>query len=270
MLQTMSGFDTKDSTSYQADTPDLMSSLNDSVEGLTIGVPEEYFQDGLDNEVASLVQDAIKQYESMGAKVKSVSLPNSEMAIPCYYVIAPSEASSNLSRFDGVRYGHRAEEYGDLNDMYIKSRTEGFGDEVKRRIMIGAYALSSGYYDAYYAKAQKLRRIITNDFTAAFNDCDVIMGPTAPTPAFEKGSKTSDPVAMYLEDIYTISVNLVGLPAMSIPAGFTKNNLPVGLQIIAPYMQEAKLLNVGHKYQQESDWHLQSPEGFDSTLGGGK
>jgi len=249
-----------------------MSSLNDSVEGLTIGVPKEYFQDGLDNEVATLVQDAIKQYESMGAKVKSISLPNSEMAIPCYYVIAPSEASSNLSRFDGVRYGHRAEEYDDLiakhgklNAMYIKSRTEGFGDEVKRRIMIGAYALSSGYYDAYYAKAQKLRRIITNDFTAAFNDCDVIMGPTAPTPAFEKGSKTSDPVAMYLEDIYTISVNLVGLPAMSIPAGFTKNNLPVGLQIIAPYMQEAKLLNVGHKYQQETDWHLQSP-----TLIGGE
>lgn len=261
-LNAMSGFDSKDSTSVQIDCPDLTADLNQSLDGLRIGLPKEYFAEGLDDEVASIVQDAIKQYEKMGATVKEVSLPNSKLAIPCYYVIAPAEASSNLSRFDGVRYGYRADEYTDLESMYIKSRTEGFGNEVKRRIMIGAYALSSGYYDAYYAKAQKLRRLISNDFTAVFEECDVIMGPTAPTPAYKKGSKTKDPIEMYLGDIYTIAVNLVGLPAASIPAGFTASGLPVGLQLISPYMQEAKLLNIGHQYQLETDWHTQLPAAF--------
>ena len=261
-LNAMSGFDSKDSTSVNVELPDFTADLNQPLNGLRIGLPKEYFADGLDNEVAGIIQESIKQYEKLGATVKEVSLPNSKLAIPCYYVIAPAEASSNLSRFDGVRYGYRADEYTDLEDMYTQSRTEGFGNEVKRRIMIGAYALSSGYYDAYYAKAQKLRRLITNDFTTAFEECDVIMGPTAPTPAFKKGSKSNDPVEMYLEDIYTISVNLVGLPAASIPAGFTQSGLPVGLQLITPYMQEAKLLNIGHQYQQETDWHTQLPAAF--------
>ena len=261
-LNAMAGFDDKDSTSVQIARPDFTAELNQPLNGLKIGVPTEYFAEGLDNEVATLIQDAIKQYEALGATVKSVSLPNSQLAIPCYYVIAPAEASSNLSRFDGVRYGHRAAEYNDLEEMYTQSRTEGFGDEVKRRIMIGAYALSSGYYDAYYAKAQKLRRLITKDFTTAFEQCDVIMGPTAPTPAYSKGSKTKDPIEMYLGDIYTIAINLVGLPAASIPAGFTQAGLPVGLQLITPYMQEAKLLNIGHQYQQETDWHMQLPRAF--------
>jgi len=261
-LNAMSGFDSKDSTSVQIELPDFTAGLDQPLSGLRIGLPKEYFAEGLDNEVASIVQDAVKQYEQLGATVKEISLPNSKLAIPCYYVIAPAEASSNLSRFDGVRYGYRADEYTDLEDMYVRSRTEGFGKEVKRRIMIGAYALSSGYYDAYYAKAQKLRRMISNDFTAAFEQCDVIMGPTAPTPAYKKGSKTKDPIEMYLGDIYTIAVNLVGLPAASIPAGFTESGLPVGLQLITPYMQEAKLLNIGHQYQQETDWHTQLPEAF--------
>lgn len=261
-LNAMAGFDTKDSTSVQIAKPDFTTTLNNPLKGLRIGLPKEYFTDGLDNEVASIVQDAIKQYEQLGASVKEISLPNSKLAIPCYYVIAPAEASSNLSRFDGVRYGYRAEEYTDLESMYVNSRTAGFGNEVKRRIMIGAYALSSGYYDAYYAKAQKLRRLISNDFTTAFEQCDVIMGPTAPTPAYKKGSKTKDPIEMYLGDIYTIAVNLAGLPAASIPAGFTQSGLPVGLQLISPYMQEARLLNIGHKYQQETDWHTQLPTAF--------
>lgn len=261
-LNTMSGFDSKDSTSVQIDLPDFTAGLDQSLNGLRIGLPKEYFADGLDNEVASIIQNAIKQYEKLGATVKEVSLPNSQLAIPCYYVIAPAEASSNLSRFDGVRYGLRTKEHTNLESMYVKSRTEGFGNEVKRRIMIGAYALSSGYYDAYYAKAQKLRRLISNDFTDAFEQCDVIMGPTAPTPAYKKGSKTKDPIEMYLGDIYTIAVNLVGLPAASIPAGFTQSGLPVGLQLITPYMEEAKLLNIGHQYQQETDWHTQLPAGF--------
>lgn len=262
VLNVMSGFDPKDSTSVDTDLPDFTVELNKPLDGLRIGLPKEYFTEGLDNEVASIVQTAIKQYEKLGATVKEISLPNSKLAIPCYYVIAPAEASSNLSRFDGVRYGYRSEGHYDLEDMYIKSRTEGFGNEVKRRIMIGAYALSSGYYDAYYAKAQKLRRLISNDFTTAFNQCDVIMGPTAPAPAYKKGSKTENPIEMYLGDIYTIAINLVGLPAASIPAGFTQSGLPVGLQLITPYMQESKLLNIGHKYQQETDWHLQLPTAF--------
>jgi aspartyl-tRNA(Asn)/glutamyl-tRNA(Gln) amidotransferase subunit A len=256
LLNTMVGFDKKDSTSLNVASEDFTVSLNDSLEGLKIGLPKEFFGDGLDPEMAAIIETAVKQFETLGASIKEVTLPNSHLALPSYYVIAPAEASSNLSRFDGVRYGHRAEEYTDLVDMYTKTRTEGFGEEVKRRIMIGAYALSSGYYDAYYSKAQKLRRLISNDFTKAFEECDVIMGPTTPSPAFEAGChRTDDPVSMYLNDIYTIPANLAGLPAGSIPAGFTANGLPTGLHLITPYLQEAKMLNIAHKFQQSTDWH---------------
>ena len=255
LLNTMAGFDAKDSTSLDVPPEDFTASLNDSLEGLRIGLPKEFFNQGLDSEIASITEAAIKQFESLGAVIKDISLPNSHLALPSYYVIAPAEASSNLSRFDGVRYGHRADDYNDLIDMYTKTRTEGFGDEVKRRIMIGAYALSSGYYDAYYSQAQKLRRLISNDFSTAFEECDVIMGPTTPSPAFEAGSRSDDPVTMYLNDIYTIPANLAGLPAGSIPAGFTADGLPTGLHLITPYLQEAKMLNIAHKYQQLTDWH---------------
>jgi len=265
LLNTMAGFDAKDSTSLDVPAEDFSRSLNDSIEGLRIGLPKEFFGDGLDSEMATIIETAVKQFESLGATIKEVSLPNSHLALPSYYVIAPAEASSNLSRFDGVRYGHRAEEYSDLIDMYTKTRTEGFGDEVKRRIMIGAYALSSGYYDAYYSQAQKLRRMISNDFTTVFEDCDVIMGPTTPGPAFEAGSRTDDPVSMYLNDIYTIPANLAGLPAGSIPAGFTASGLPAGLHLITPYLQEAKMLNIAHKFQQVTDWHTRTAP---SAIGG--
>lgn len=265
LLNTMAGFDAKDSTSLDVPAEDFTRSLNDSLEGLRIGLPKEFFGDGLDSEMATIIETAVKQFESLGATIKEVSLPNSHLALPSYYVIAPAEASSNLSRFDGVRYGHRAEEYSDLIDMYTKTRTEGFGDEVKRRIMIGAYALSSGYYDAYYSQAQKLRRMISNDFTTVFEDCDVIMGPTTPSPAFEAGSRTDDPVSMYLNDIYTIPANLAGLPAGSIPAGFTASGLPAGLHLITPYLQEAKMLNIAHKFQQVTDWHTRTAP---SAIGG--
>ena len=255
MLNAMAGFDAKDSTSLDVPAEDFTAQLNNSIDGLKIGLPKEFFGEGLDPEIAQLIEDAIKQYEAMGASVKEVSLPNAHLALPSYYVIAPAEASSNLSRFDGVRYGFRTDEYSDLVDMYTKTRTEGFGSEVKRRIMIGAYALSSGYYDAYYSQAQKLRRLISNDFDAAFADCDVLMGPTTPTTAFAAGSRTDDPISMYLNDIYTIPTNLAGLPAGSIQAGFTSAGLPVGLHLMTPYLQEAKLLNIAHKYQQETDWH---------------
>lgn len=258
LLNTMAGFDAKDSTSLDVPAEDFSRSLNDSLEGLRIGLPKEFFGDGLDSEMATIIETAVKQFESLGATIKEVSLPNSHLALPSYYVIAPAEASSNLSRFDGVRYGHRADEYNDLIDMYTKTRTEGFGDEVKRRIMIGAYALSSGYYDAYYSQAQKLRRMISNDFTTVFEGCDVIMGPTTPSPAFEAGSRTDDPVSMYLNDIYTIPANLAGLPAGSIPAGFTASGLPAGLHLITPYLQEAKMLNIAHKFQQVTDWHTRT------------
>ena len=256
-LNAMSGFDEKDSTSLNIANEDFSVHLNDSLEGLKIGVPEEFFGEGLNNEVASLIEDAIKEYEKLGATIVKVSLKNSSLALPAYYIIAPAEASSNLSRFDGVRYGFRAQEYGDLDDMYTKTRSEGFGAEVQKRIMIGAYALSSGYYDAYYAKAQKLRRLITNDYLTAFESCDVILGPTTPEPAFKKGN-TANPVSMYLNDIYTVTANLSGLPAASIPAGFTKSGLPVGLQLTTPHLQEAKLLNIAHQYQQNTDWHTQT------------
>ncbi|MGK0439481.1 MAG: aspartyl-tRNA(Asn)/glutamyl-tRNA(Gln) amidotransferase subunit A [Paracoccaceae bacterium] len=265
LLNTMAGFDAKDSTSLDVPAEDFSKSLNDSLEGLRIGLPKEFFGDGLDSEMATIIETAVKQFESLGATIKEVSLPNSHLALPSYYVIAPAEASSNLSRFDGVRYGHRADEYNDLIDMYTKTRTEGFGDEVKRRIMIGAYALSSGYYDAYYSQAQKLRRMISNDFTTVFEGCDVIMGPTTPSPAFEAGSRTDDPVSMYLNDIYTIPANLAGLPAGSIPAGFTASGLPAGLHLITPYLQEAKMLNIAHKFQQVTDWHTRTAP---SAIGG--
>jgi len=261
LLSAMAGHDPKDSTSLELPSEDFAEKLDDSLAGLKIGLPKEFFEDGLEPEIAALIQSAIKEYESLGATIKEVSLPNSHLALPSYYVIAPAEASSNLSRFDGVRYGFRAADYDGLDDMYSQTRSQGFGDEVKRRIMIGAYALSSGYYDAYYSKAQKLRRLISNDFDAVFNECDVLMGPTTPSTAFAAGSRSNDPVSMYLNDIYTIPVNLAGLPAASIPAGFTSSGLPIGLHIIAPYLQEAKLLNVAHKYQQATDWHTRSAGG---------
>ncbi len=262
MLNVMAGFDPRDSTSVEASVPDYTKTLNDDIKGLRIGLPKEYFSKGLSAEVAKVIEAAIAEYKKLGAQVVEVSLPNSQLAIPCYYVLAPAEASSNLSRFDGARYGYRARDYTDLLDMYCKTRAEGFGAEVKRRIMIGTYALSAGYYDAYYLKAQQLRRLIAQDFERAFQSCDVIMGPTTPTTAFKIGEKSDDPVAMYLSDIYTISVNLAGLPGMSIPAGFDARGLPVGLQLIGKYFDDARLLNVAHRYQQVSDWHKRSPKGF--------
>ena len=261
LLKEMAGFDPRDSTSVEQDVPDYAASLNNSLEGLKIGLPKEYFGEGLDPKVAETVETAIKTYESLGATIKEITLPNSHLAVPTYYVVAPAECSSNLSRMDGVRFGHRCEDPKDLLDLYQRSRGEGFGEEVKRRIMIGTYALSAGYYDAYYLKAQQCRRLISDDFKQAFNDVDVIMGPTAPTTAFKLGDKKDDPVAMYLADIYTISTNLAGLPGISIPAGFV-NDMPVGLQIIGNYFDEARLLNVAHRYQQITDWHQQSPEPF--------
>ncbi len=261
LLNEMAGFDPRDSTSVERDVPDYTASLNDSLEGLRIGLPKEFFGEGLDPDVAATIDAAIKTYESLGATVKEISLPNSDLSVPTYYVVAPAECSSNLSRMDGVRFGHRCDDPKDLLDLYQRSRGEGFGEEVKRRIMIGTYALSAGYYDAYYLKAQQCRRLISDDFKQAFNDVDVIMGPTAPTTAFNLGEKNDDPVAMYLADIYTISTNLAGLPGMSIPAGFV-NGLPVGLQIIGNYFDEARLLNVAHRYQQATDWHQQIPADF--------
>jgi aspartyl-tRNA(Asn)/glutamyl-tRNA(Gln) amidotransferase subunit A len=261
LLNVMSGFDERDSTSVERDVPDYTADLNNSLAGLRIGLPKEYFDAGLDPDVAATIQAAIKVYESLGATVKEITLPNTHLAVPTYYVVAPAECSSNLSRMDGVRFGHRCENPKDLQDLYQRSRGEGFGNEVKRRILIGTYALSAGYYDAYYLKAQQCRRLISEDFTHAFADVDVIMGPTAPTTASNLGNNADDPVAAYLADIYTISANLAGLPAMSIPAGFV-NGLPVGLQIIGNYFDEARLLNVAHRYQQETDWHTKIPTAF--------
>jgi aspartyl-tRNA(Asn)/glutamyl-tRNA(Gln) amidotransferase subunit A len=261
LLGAMSGFDERDSTSIDEPVPDYTANLNDDLSGLKIGLPREYFGEGLDAEVGKAIEEAIDTYRRMGAEVVEISLPNTHLAVPAYYVVAPAECSSNLSRFDGVRYGYRCEDPKDLQDLYMRSRGEGFGEEVKRRIMIGAYALSAGYYDAYYLKAQKVRHLISDDFKKAFEQVDVIMGPTAPGTAFGLGEKADDPVTMYLSDIYTIAVNLAGLPGMSVPAGFV-NNLPVGLQLIGNYFDEARLLNVAHKYQQETDWHLRVPEGF--------
>ncbi|GMQ97237.1 MAG: Asp-tRNA(Asn)/Glu-tRNA(Gln) amidotransferase subunit GatA [Gammaproteobacteria bacterium] len=261
MLNAMAGFDQRDSTSVDRAVPDYTHHLTDDIKGLKIGVPKEYFEEGLDDKVRAVIEAALSEYESLGAKCVEISLPNSAIAVPTYYVVAPAECSSNLSRFDGVRFGYRCADPKDLIDLYCRSRAEGFGAEVKRRIMIGTYALSAGYYDAYYLKAQKLRRLISDDFKNAFEQVDVIMGPTTPTTAFRLGEKTDDPVTMYLSDIYTIAVNLAGLPGMSIPAGLI-DGLPVGLQLIGNYFSEEKLLNVAHRYQQATDWHRQSPPGL--------
>ncbi|MBC3410423.1 Asp-tRNA(Asn)/Glu-tRNA(Gln) amidotransferase subunit GatA [Pseudomonas sp. SWRI51] len=261
LLQGMAGFDAKDSTCVDEPVPDYSASLGASLQGLRIGLPKEYFGAGLDPRIADLVHASVKELEKLGAEVKEISLPNMQHAIPAYYVIAPAEASSNLSRFDGVRFGHRCADPKDLTDLYERSRGEGFGVEVQRRIMVGAYALSAGYYDAYYLQAQKIRRLIKNDFMAAFHDVDVILGPTTPNPAWKLGSKVSDPVAAYLEDVYTITANLAGLPGLSMPAGFV-DGLPVGVQLLAPYFQEGRLLNVAHQYQQVTDWHTRAPNGF--------
>ena len=262
MLNVMAGFDARDSTSLQREPEDYMRNLKQPLEGLRIGLPAEFFADGVAPDVAKAVDAAIAEFRQLGCETVEVRLPNMRLSVPVYYVLAPAEASSNLARFDGVRYGYRAPAYSDLLDMYRKTRAQGFGAEVKRRILVGTYVLSHGYYDAYYIKAQKLRRLIAQDFVAAFEKCDVIMGPTSPTTAFNIGEKAGDPVQMYLSDIYTTAVNLAGLPGMSIPAGFGANNHPVGLQIIGNYFSEAKMLNVAHQYQQATDWHMRMPDGI--------
>ncbi len=261
MLGVMAGYDPRDSTSVDRPVPDYTKTLDEPLQGLKIGLPREYFGDGLDSGVAGVIDAALQEYRKLGAEVVDISLPNSALAVPVYYVIAPAECSSNLSRFDGVRFGHRCDKPRDLEDLYKRSRGEGFGAEVKRRIMIGTYVLSAGYYDAYYLKAQKIRRLMSQDFSDAFRKVDVIMGPASPTVAFNIGEKTDDPVTMYLSDIYTIAVNLAGLPGMSIPAGFCAGR-PVGLQIIGNYFDEARLLNIAHRYQQVTDWHTRAPAEF--------
>lgn len=263
LLNAMTAHDPRDATCIERDPEDFSRHLADSIKGLRIGVPKEYFGDGLADDVRSAIETALQTFEQLGATRVEVSLPKTSMSIPAYYVIAPAEASSNLSRFDGVRYGHRAKNYADLSDMYRKSRAEGFGDEVKRRILIGTYVLSHGYYDAYYLQAQKIRRLIAQDFQHAFANCDVIMGPVAPSVAWDLGARVNDPVANYLADIYTLSTSLAGLPGMSIPCGFgqgEKNSRrPVGLQLIGNYFGEAKLLNVAHQFQLATDWHTRRP-----------
>jgi len=264
MMNVMAGFDERDSTSLNREKEDYARELNKPLQGLRVGLPKEFFADGLDASVGKVIETAIAEYKKLGAEIVEISLPNTGLSIPVYYVLAPAEASSNLSRYDGVRYGHRTESYTDLMDMYCKTRAEGFGAEVKRRILIGTYVLSAGYYDAYYLKAQQIRRLIAQDFVEAFKKCDVIMGPAAPSTAFKAGEKVDDPVAMYLQDIYTISTNLAGLPGMSVPAGFSTGDdgkaLPVGLQIIGNYFDEARMLNVAHQYQQVTDWHTRMPD----------
>ena len=262
LLNVMAGFDNRDSTSLEREKEDYARDLAKPLAGLRIGLPREFFGAGLTGDTARAVEAAIEQFRKLGATTVEVSLPNSGLSVAAYYVIAPAEASSNLSRFDGVRYGYRTPEYADLTDMYEKTRAEGFGAEVKRRILIGTYVLSHGYYDAYYIQAQKLRRLIAHDFAEAYRQCDVILGPTAPTTAFKLGEKADDPVQMYLSDIYTIAVNLAGLPGMSLPCGFDGQGLPIGLQLIGDYFAEARLLNVAHQYQLATDWHQRAPGGF--------
>ncbi|TDJ27764.1 MAG: Asp-tRNA(Asn)/Glu-tRNA(Gln) amidotransferase subunit GatA [Gammaproteobacteria bacterium] len=259
LLQTMAGFDPRDSTSIDQSVPDYSVDLAQDIEGIKIGLPREYFAEGLDADIANVIASAVDEFRRLGAEIVDITLPNTKLSIPVYYVVAPAECSSNLSRFDGVRFGYRCDNPTDLEDLYKRSRGEGFGDEVIRRIMIGTYALSAGYYDAYYLKAQQLRRLIKEDYEKAFERVDMILCPTTPEVAFKKGEKTDDPVSMYLQDIYTISLNLAGLPGMSIPAGFSQG-LPVGLQLIGNYFEESRLLNVAHRFQQATDWHLQSPE----------
>jgi aspartyl-tRNA(Asn)/glutamyl-tRNA(Gln) amidotransferase subunit A len=263
LLSVMCGPDPdRDSTSLDVPAEDFTKSLNASIEGLRIGVPKEFFGEGLSGDVRSAIDAALAQYVKLGAKLVEVSLPRTELAIPVYYIIAPAEASSNLSRFDGVKFGHRAKQYSDLSDMYRKTRAEGFGDEVKRRIMIGTYVLSHGYYDAYYLQAQKIRRMIADDFQQAFKQCDVIAGPVAPTVAWKLGEHGNDPLADYLADIFTLPGSLAGLPGMSIPCGFGAGHMPVGLQLLGNYCAEGKLLNAAHRFQQATDFHLRKPEGY--------
>lgn len=255
MLQVMAGHDPKDSTSINRAVPDYAKTLNDDLQGLRVGLPKEYFENGLDKSIADAVAETIKILEKLGAKTVEISLPHTDLSASAYYVLAPAECSSNLARYDGVRYGYRCQDPVDLEDLYKRSRSEGFGKEVKRRILIGTYVLSSGYYDAYYCRAQKIRRLIRNDFLHAFEKVDVILTPSTPTPAFNIGEKLTDPVAMYLSDVYTIAVNLAGIPGLSMPIGFSPNGLPLGGQLIGNYFSEAKLLNVAHRYQQVTDWH---------------
>ena len=263
LLTAMCGPDPdRDSTSLDVPAEDFSRALSDSMAGLRIGVPQEFFGAGLAPDVRAAVDAALAQYQQLGATLVPITLPRTELSIPVYYIIAPAEASSNLSRFDGVKFGHRAAQYGDLTDMYKKTRAEGFGDEVKRRIMIGAYVLSHGYYDAYYLQAQKIRRMIADDFQQAFGQCDVIAGPVAPTVAWKLGEKSDDPVANYLADIFTLPASLAGLPGLSLPVGFGAGGMPVGMQLIGNYLQEARLLNVAHRYQQATDWHTRKPEGY--------
>ncbi len=261
LLSAMAGFDVRDATSLDVPVPDYAATLGKDLKGLRIGVVKEHFAQGVEPAVLDVLREALREYERQGAVLVDVSLPNSAHAVPCYYVLAPAEASSNLARYDGVRYGFRAAEYKDLEDMYKKTRSEGFGPEVKRRIMIGTYALSAGYYDAYYLKALKLRRLIADDFARAFERCDVLAGPASPSTAFALGAKNTDPVSMYLNDIFTIPVNLAGLPALSMPAGFV-GGLPVGMQLIGRYLDEARLLNVAHRFQEVTDWHARVPAGI--------
>ena len=261
MMNVMAGFDARDSTSLDRPREDYCAALNEPLRGLRVGLPKEFFADGAQPQVRRAVESAIDELKRQGCEMVEVSLPRMTLSVPVYYVLAPAEASSNLSRFDGVRYGYRAEGYRDLLDMYEKTRAEGFGAEVKRRILIGTYVLSHGYYDAYYIRAQKLRRLIADDFATAFGKCDVMLGPTAPTTAFRLGERAADPVQMYLSDIYTIAVNLAGLPGMSIPCGFGDDGLPVGVQLVGNYFREAQLLNVAHQYQRETGWHLRAPAG---------
>ena len=261
MMNVMSGHDPKDSTSIQRAKENYLTGISDPIKGLKIGVPKEFFSEGLDPEVEKIIERGINEYKKLGAEIVEISLPNNHLSIPVYYVIAPAEASSNLSRYDGVRYGYRTKEYDDLMEMYCKTREEGFGEEVKRRIIIGTYVLSAGYYDAYYLKAQKIRRLISEDFKKAFENCDVILGPSAPSVAFPIGDKKEDPLKMYMQDVYTISTNLAGLPGLSMPAGLM-NELPVGIQLIGNYFSEAKLLNIANIFQMNTDWHNLSPEEF--------
>ena len=258
MLNAIAGFDPKDSTSMDRPVDDYLALLHEPLAGLRIGLPREYFGDGLNEGIRAAVMAAVSELEKLGATVKEISLPRTELSIPAYYIIAPAEASTNLSRYDGVRYGYRCKDPADLEDLYKRSRAEGFGAEVQRRILVGTYALSAGYYDAYYKKAQQLRRLIRDDFQTGFNEVDVILAPTTPSPAWTLGEKKDDPVAMYLEDIYTLSTNLAGLPALALPCGQV-GGLPVGLQLIGNYFEESHLLNIGHQYQQVTDWHQQAP-----------
>lgn len=258
MLNVMAGFDAKDSTSMDVAVEDYSANLDQPLKGLRIGLPKEYFGDGLHQGIRAAVMAAVKELESQGAVVKDISLPRTELSIPAYYIIAPAEASTNLSRYDGVRYGHRCANPVDLEDMYKRTRSEGFGDEVQRRILVGTYALSAGYYDAYYRKAQQLRRLIKDDYQRALAEVDVILGPTTPSPAWKLGEKSGDPVSMYLEDIYTLSVNLAGLPGLALPCGLV-DGLPVGLQLIGNYFDESRLLNIGHRFQLATNWHSKTP-----------